>query len=127
MDISTLVTDARLRAGLSQRELATRAGTSQSAVARIESGAVRPSFDTARRLVAACGFDLRVTLAPASAPRPDRVVEAYKRDVDRTLLRENLSKSVERRLGDMEAFRKSAEQLRRGVTAAGRGARHRSS
>lgn len=111
-----LVADARTRAGLSQRELAQRARTSQSAVARIESGAVSPSLETLRRLVAACGFDLRLSLAPVGDADP--VVEAYKRDVDRTLLRENLRKTVEQRLVDMESFRKSAERLRRAVTSA---------
>lgn len=113
-----VVTDARVRAGLSQRELARRARTSQSAIARIENGTVSPSLETLRRLVAACGFDLRLSLAPTGASDP--VVDAYKRDVDRTLLRENLRKTVEQRLGDMEAFRKSAEQLRRAVKAGGR-------
>jgi transcriptional regulator with XRE-family HTH domain len=113
-----VVTDARVRAGFSQRELARRARTSQSAIARIENGAVSPSLETLRRLVAACGFDLRLSLAPAGAADP--VVEAYKRDVDRTLLRENLRKTVEQRLGDMEAFRKSAEQLRHAVKTGSR-------
>ena len=113
MEIGALITDARLRAGLSQRELAQRAGTSQSAVARIESGAVSPSLHTVRRLVGACGFEVRLALAPAGASDP--VVDAYKRDVDRTLLRENLRKTVEQRLTDMEAFRKSADVLRQAV------------
>lgn len=113
-----MVSDARTRAGLSQRELAQRAGTSQSAIARIESGAVSPSFATVRRLVEACGFELRLSLAPAGASDP--VVEAFKRDVDRTLLRENLRKTVEQRLGDVEAFRKSAERLRHAVAQTGR-------
>lgn len=126
MEIGQLVTDARLRAGLSQRELAERAGTSQSAVARIEAGAVSPSLETVRRLLAACGFELQVSLAPAKAHGADPVIDAYKRDVDRTLLRENLRKSVEERLADMEAFRKSAEQLRRAVARRPR-ARRRSS
>ena len=33
---------------------------------------------------------------------PDPVIEAYKRDVDRTLLRENLKKSPEQRLRDLQ-------------------------
>ena len=108
-----MVAGARTRAGLSQRELAARAGTSQSAVARIESGAVNPSFETVRRLVAVAGFEMRISLMPAGAS--DAVVEAYKRDVDRSLLRENLRKTVDQRLGDMEAFRRSAERLRKAV------------
>ena len=118
MDTGAVVSDARVRAGLSQRELAQRAGTSQSAIARTENGAVSPSLETLRRLVAACGFELRLSLVPAGAS--DRVVEVYKRDVDRTLLRENLRKTVEERLNDMEAFRKSAERLRHAVAGRGR-------
>jgi len=122
-DMADLVVDARLRAGLSQRELARRAGTSQSAIARIEGRAVRPSLATVRRLAAACGFELRLSLVPAGTP--DAVVAAYKRDVDRTLLRENLRKTVGQRLSDMEAFRKSAERLRGAVVASRRRARGR--
>ena len=58
-----LVLDARLKAGLSQRQVARRAGTSQSAVARYETGRTEPSFAVVERLVAACGFEMRITLA----------------------------------------------------------------
>ena len=57
-----LVREARKRAGLSQRELGGRAGTTQSAIARIETGGSAPSFDTVLRLVRLCGLDLDVML-----------------------------------------------------------------
>ena len=114
MDISAVVAAARERAGLTQQELAERAGTSQSAVARLEAGQGNPGLDTIRRLVAAAGFDLRLSLVPRVVAR-DAVIEAYKADVDRTLLRENLEKSVEQRLRDAEAFRKAAAELQAGV------------
>ena len=57
-----LVREARKRAGLSQRELAERAGTTQSAIARLETGRTTPSFDAVLRLVRLCGFDLDVML-----------------------------------------------------------------
>ena len=57
-----LVREARRRAGLTQRELAERAGTTQSAIARLETGRSTPSFDTVLRLVRLCGFDLDVML-----------------------------------------------------------------
>ncbi|MBA3620065.1 MAG: helix-turn-helix transcriptional regulator [Acidothermales bacterium] len=57
-----LIREARRRAGLTQAQLAERAGTTQSAVARWERGRSAPSFDTVRRLVRACGFDLFVTI-----------------------------------------------------------------
>lgn len=119
LDIGTLITTARERAGLTQAQLAERAGTSQSAVARLEAGHGNPAIETLRRLVNAAGFDLRLELVPRRAAR-DSVVEAYKKDVDRTLLRENLAKSVDRRLRDADAFSKAAAELRAGVRAAAR-------
>lgn len=96
MDSATILKVARTKAGLSQHELARRAGTSQPAVARIERGLSSPSVDTLTRLLAAAGFELALSLRPRSAPDP--VVESYKRDIDRTLLRENLRRSVDERL-----------------------------
>ena len=58
-----LLREARLRAGLTQRELARRGGTSQSAVARWESGAVVPSLERLRELIRACGLELGFRLA----------------------------------------------------------------
>lgn len=63
-----LLRDARDRAGLSQRELARRAGTSQAMVARIERGQQSPSVATLERLVRACGLELRVEAAGGDAP-----------------------------------------------------------
>ena len=57
-----LVREARKRARLTQRELAERAGTTQSAIARLESGRTRPAFDDVLRLVRLCGYDLDVML-----------------------------------------------------------------
>ena len=65
-DAAKLVHDARSRAGLTQRELARRARTAQSVVARIESGATSPSWQTLSRLLEAAGFELDVTLRPVS-------------------------------------------------------------
>jgi transcriptional regulator with XRE-family HTH domain len=59
-----ILREARLRAGLTQRELARRAGTSQSVVARIEQGRSDPGTATLARLLAAAGFELRAELTP---------------------------------------------------------------
>jgi transcriptional regulator with XRE-family HTH domain len=67
MAASELLRDARRRAGFSQRTLAVRAGTSQSAVARYEAGGLQPSLPTLERLVAACGLTLEVDIV--SGPR----------------------------------------------------------
>jgi hypothetical protein len=44
---------------------------------------------------------------------PDPVIKAYKRDVDQTLLRENLNLSVEECFRKLMALRRFAEELRR--------------
>jgi hypothetical protein len=49
----------------------------------------------------------------------DPVIEAYKKDIDRSLLRENLRRSVEERLQNLQQLAAAAEALR----AAGRKAR----
>lgn len=53
-----LVREARRRAQLTQQELAEKAGTTQSSIARLESGRTRPAFDDVLRLVRLCGFDV---------------------------------------------------------------------
>ncbi|CAN5554608.1 hypothetical protein BH20ACT23_BH20ACT23_29110 [soil metagenome] len=57
-----LIAEARHRTGLSQTELARRLGSSQSLVARWETGRVAPGFGTVVRAVRACGLDLSVGL-----------------------------------------------------------------
>lgn len=110
---AAFITEARLRAGLSQHELAERAGTSQPAIARLESGQANPTVATIERILAATGFRLHCELTPIEPADP--VVEAFKRDVDRTLLRENLRRSIDERLRlNAEAAALGAE-LRRAV------------
>jgi transcriptional regulator with XRE-family HTH domain len=55
---------ARKRSGMSQRLLAERASTSQSVVARVESGDTSPTLRTLDRLVKAAGFELTFALRP---------------------------------------------------------------
>jgi transcriptional regulator with XRE-family HTH domain len=59
-----LIHEARRRAGLTQSELAARAGTSQPGIARWESGRTAVSLDDVLRLVRLCGFDLEIMLVP---------------------------------------------------------------
>jgi transcriptional regulator with XRE-family HTH domain len=55
MDAGSALRHARRRRDLSQRELADLTGIAQPAIARIESGAVRPRVDTLETLLRACG------------------------------------------------------------------------
>lgn len=66
VQIDRLIRQARRAAGLSQADLARRARTSQSAVARYERAVATPSLATLERLLRACGRPLQLTM---SAPR----------------------------------------------------------
>lgn len=65
MTSADLIIIARRRAGLTQAALAARLGLPASQISRWERGAVEPSFETLRRVVAACGLALTVGLANA--------------------------------------------------------------
>ena len=58
-----LLREARLRAGLTQAELGRRVRRSQSQIARWERGDVKPSLETLRDLIRACGLELTFRLA----------------------------------------------------------------
>lgn len=62
--LARVLIDTRSRAGLSQAELAARMKTSQSYIARIEGGQVRPSTAVLERLAQATGTRLRITFEP---------------------------------------------------------------
>ena len=70
-----LLRTARNRAGLSQRELAKRAGTAQSVVTRIESGLTSPTVATLEHLIRTCGFVLDAQLAPDPVQDPHLLTE----------------------------------------------------
>ncbi len=61
------VRELRMQQGLSQTELANRAGMAQPAVARFESGGTVPTLPVLERLARALGAELTVQLAPPSS------------------------------------------------------------
>lgn len=63
-----MLRNARMRSGVSQRQLARRAGTAQSVVARIEAGQTSPTWETLSRLLIAMGFEPRLDLEVRAAP-----------------------------------------------------------
>jgi transcriptional regulator with XRE-family HTH domain len=84
MNAGTMLREARLAAGLSQRELARRAGMPQPAVSRIERDHVSPRVDTLDQLLRACGKALELVDRPGTG-------------VDRTLIQERLRMSPSQR------------------------------
>jgi transcriptional regulator with XRE-family HTH domain len=78
MRLGEQLRETRHRHRVSQAQLATRAGTTQSAISRIERGGVSPSVETLASLFRLLGEDL--------------ALETHERDagIDRTLIRERL-------------------------------------
>ena len=95
-----LLREARLRAGLTQAELAERAGTARSQISRYERGDVLPSLETLRRLVRACDLELGFG-----------VYNADLEDHDATLIARALALSPEQRVE--RAVRAGQQLLRR--------------
>ena len=65
-DVGERIRTARETAGLSQRDLATRMGTSQAAVARLEAGGVGATLTTLHRVAVALGLKLNIDLRPSA-------------------------------------------------------------
>ena len=66
-DLARALNEARTAAGLSQSQLARRMGTSQSYIARLEGGKVRPSTDALERFAQATRTRLRIAFEPQPA------------------------------------------------------------
>lgn len=80
MSTGELIRSARLRAGLSQAELAERLAMPPSSIARWETERVEPGFSTLRRVLQACGFDIPPRLVPFERdPERDARVEEVRR------------------------------------------------
>jgi transcriptional regulator with XRE-family HTH domain len=68
--IAGQVADRRRALGLSQADLARVCGTTQSAIARLESGGRPPRIDTLQKLAHALDCELVVELRPTGAEEP---------------------------------------------------------
>jgi transcriptional regulator with XRE-family HTH domain len=92
MDAAASLRDARRRAGLTQAELARRAGTSQATISAYEHGRKEPSLDTLSRLLAASGVRLRAEPASTTVVGPTKaqIARAGRALVDVMLLAEAL-------------------------------------
>lgn len=66
MSAATVIRNVRRRQGLSQAQLARRAGTSQPVISAYEHGRRDPGYETLRKLVEAAGERLRVDAVPTA-------------------------------------------------------------
>jgi transcriptional regulator with XRE-family HTH domain len=71
-DLAAQIIAARMRAGLTQTQLARRMKTTQSVIARLEAGRTSPTTRTLQRLARATGSRLRIMLEPPAAQARSR-------------------------------------------------------
>jgi hypothetical protein len=100
MSPALLLRDARKRSGLTQAELAERAGVTQSVIARLERGGGNPTFLTLERVLHAAGHRLELT-----------AIEQGLRTVDETLIAQQLALSPADRVRGLDAFTASMATL----------------
>lgn len=99
MTPGALIRSTRERHGLTQAQLALRAGTSQNAVSRVERDEISPAVDTVQRLLAAMGERLEL-----SALRIDG-------DVDPDHLADSMAQTMSERLERSLAWNRFAGEL----------------
>ncbi|MBI3295113.1 MAG: helix-turn-helix transcriptional regulator [Deltaproteobacteria bacterium] len=112
----------RRQAGLTQTQMAKRAGTSQPTIAAYEGGTKSPTLSTLQNLAASLGLELTVIFTPAMT-REDRrslayhraVAEVLRRDPDsaRKLARRNLKTMTSIHVGPEALFKSWSEWLSR--------------
>jgi len=95
-----LIREARLRAQLSQHELAALSGRDRAVIARWEQAVVAPSVETLIELVRACGFDLPLELVPLEAPGRERLVKNARLSPERRVQRMLQERGKEARASD---------------------------
>lgn len=93
-----IIREARLRAGLTQSELARRAGKAGSMIGRWERGEVLPSLETTIHLVRAAGFELSMGVTVAD-------------DHDLALIRRSLRLTPAERLGELADAARAFESM----------------
>jgi transcriptional regulator with XRE-family HTH domain len=100
MSPSRLIREARRKAGLTQAELAARAGVTQPVIARLERGGGNPTFETLERVLHATGHRLEL-----------RAVEQGLVTVDESLIRRQLALSPAERMRELDALATTADLL----------------
>lgn len=100
MDAGSLLREARKRHGLTQKQLAIRARTSQAAISRIERGLVSPTVETLEKLLAMLNEELVLAAQEVNWGH------------DATLIHHNLTLDADQRLANAEGFADFVNELR---------------
>ena len=77
MDPGAFVRDLRVRQGLTQAQLAVRAGTTQAAISALETGAVSPTVARLEQVLLCLGVRLRLDVEPLERWTDDAQLAEY--------------------------------------------------
>lgn len=88
--LGRVLRDARLRTGVSQKQLAVRTGIAAPALSRIENGRESPSFERLTSCLEALGFEASLELRPLAGSRADPVHLAAEAELTPTQRLESL-------------------------------------
>lgn len=106
MTSAELLRTVRRRHGLTQKQLAARARTSQAAISRIERGLVSPSVDMLANLVDLMGEELQLTAEPIDYGH------------DEAMLRQNLEQLPEQRIERQASWSRGMKEFQAGPSGA---------
>jgi len=99
LSAAAIIREARLRADLTQVQLARRAGVTQSVISTYENGRREPSLAALQRLLLAAGFRTAIDLQPVAEPLPLRDLVARHRDELRSILERHGAVAVRQLVG----------------------------
>jgi transcriptional regulator with XRE-family HTH domain len=105
-----IVRERRLAHGLTQQQLAIRAGSTQAAISRLERGELSPTFETVERLLAVMGEE------------PELVVRRSEHELDRARLLSLRARPPAERLALAIGWNRLAGEFARAGARARRGA-----
>ena len=100
MEVGKLLREARRRHGLTQKQLAIRARTSQAAISRIERGLVSPTVETLGKLLAMVNEELVLDARPVDWGH------------DLTLIQASLDRTAEQRIRRQASWSRGMKRLR---------------
>lgn len=112
---SGLLLDARRRAGLSQEQLARRAGVARPLISQYETGRKDPSLTTLARIIEACGLELRLSAEQLTAA--DRAQYSHDAEIGIDEARRNAERARSEVLGLRRPSSRELSELR-GVSSA---------
>lgn len=99
--IGQLIAKARKREGLTQAQLATRMGTTQSAIARLEAGTSNPTIRTVEKALRSCGHTLQPT------------AREFEHSVDESMIAYAMKMTPAQRLANHDRSRENVAELAR--------------